>query len=212
MILAAILYKDAWTRDWHTRMMDFRMVRQKMATTQYALLAHTCSHRTQHSNNPADSTAHGTSVTWKHRPPSTVKCRHQPKVGRFRCISGYVPNRSHRGPAAAKHGWFWDSRQVEDGSVAGSGSQPNRMWDRKDRAWTQSGCCVNSTDCHTFLSIVLSLHINQNYLNCFTQSEIVTTFGRIWCSWVVHLEQFYWSLLHLTMLFYFTSRLAIGIF
>jgi hypothetical protein len=86
------------------------------------------------------------------------------------------------------------------------------MWDRKDRSWTQSGCCVNSTDCHTFLSIVLSLHIHQNYLNCFTQSEIVTTFGRIWCSWVVHLEQFYWSLLHLTMLFYFTSRLAIGIF
>ena len=128
--------------------MDFRTVRQKMATTQYALLAHTCSHRTQHNNNPADSTAHGTSVTWKHRPPSTVKCRHQPKVGRFRCISGYVPNRSHRGPAAAKHGWFWDSRQVEDGSVAGSGSQPNRMWDRKDRSWTQSGCCVNSTDCH----------------------------------------------------------------
>ena len=70
----------------------------------YALLAHICSHRARHSNNPVDSAAHGALVMWKHRPPSTAKCCHQPKVGRFHCIAGYVLNRSRRGPAAAKPG------------------------------------------------------------------------------------------------------------
>ena len=98
--------------------MDFRMVRQKMHhSTPCSLTPAPIEHnQNSHSKNPADSTVHGTSVTWKHRPPSSAKCRHQPKVGRFRFIGGYIvatepfalPTNSHVGIAI---------RQVSPGFV-----------------------------------------------------------------------------------------------
>ena len=73
------------------------------------------------------------------------------------------------------------------------GSQPKKCGPERIEPELKVVAGWNSTDCHTFLSIVLSLHKHQNYLNCFTQSKIVTTFWKNlalvvgslgWCSFI----------------------------